>query len=149
MKAKNKKTGKETNPPEEGVLREVASVYHAEAPMVRTQIYLSRVEHEFIQAEASRQGQPMAAVIRAYIDEKMSVPDEVWDDNPLLRAPVPDESWKGRDDGAANHDHYIYGAPKKWTRHKGELVETPPLPEDYYTNPRSRQEYDEKVNRRK
>src|ERR1700722_10975347 len=113
-------------------LKEAALAYTVgEQPMVRTQIYLSRPEHDFIQQEASRQGQPMAAVIRAFIDEKMEVPDEVWTDNPLLRAPVPDRTWDGREDGAINHDHYIYGTPKKWMQRKGKWVETPPLPDDY------------------
>ena len=36
------------------------------------------------------------------------------------------------EDGAINHDHYIYGCPKKWMKRKGQWVETPPLPDDYY-----------------
>jgi hypothetical protein len=115
--------------------------------MVRTQIYLSRTEHNFIQHEAARRGQPMAAVIRAFIDEKMEVPDEVWTENSLLQAPAADPKWQGPEDGAINHDHYIYGTPKKWMRRKGEWVETPPLPEDYYTNPARRRAYDKEVNR--
>ena len=87
----------------------------------------------------------MAAVIRAFIDEKMAVPDDVWTDNPLLRPPTPDRSWTGREDGALNHDHYIYGTPKKWMRRKGKWVETPPVPDDYYSNPHSRRAYDDEV----
>ena len=41
------------------------------APMVRTQIYLNREEYDFVQAEARRRNEPMAAVIRNFIDEKM------------------------------------------------------------------------------
>lgn len=119
-----------------------------EEPMVRTQIYLSRREHEFIENEAARRDEPMAAVIRSYIDEKMEVPSDVWSDNPLLRAPVPDPSWTGSEDGALNHDHYISGAPKQWMQRKGKWVETPPLPDDYYTNAESRRAYDDEVNRR-
>ncbi len=131
------------------MLKEAALAYEVdEQPMVRTQIYLSKPEHDFIQHEAARQGQPMAAVIRAFIDEKMEVPDEVWTNNPLLRPPVPDPAWTGRDDGAINHDHYIYGCPKKWMQRKGQWVETPPLPDDYYSNPQSRRAYDDEVNRR-
>jgi hypothetical protein len=147
MKTKNKGKRRKTEEPE--MLKEAALAYEVdEPPMVRTQIYLSKPEHEFIQQEAARQGQPMAAVIRMFIDEKMEVPDEVWTDNPLLRPPEPDPAWNGRDDGALNHDHYIYGSPKKWMQRKGKWVETPPLPEDYYTNPQSRRAYDNEVNRR-
>src|SRR5580692_1847566 len=106
------------------MLKEAALAYEVdEQPMIRTQIYLSKPEHEFIQHEAARQGEPMAAVIRAFIDEKMEVPDEVWTNNPLLRPPVRDNSWTGHDDGAINHDHYISGGPKKWMQRNGQWVE--------------------------
>src|SRR5580704_13143238 len=109
---KYKRDAKLKNGPKAGepeMLKEAALAYEVdEQPMVRTQIYLSKPEHDFIQHEAARLGQPMAAVIRAFIDEKMEVPDEVWTNNPLLRPPAPDPALIGRDDGAINHDHYIY-----------------------------------------
>ena len=146
LKAGPRLTGN-TGEPE--MLKEAALAYEVdEQPMVRTQIYLSKPEHAFIQHEAARQGQPMAAVIRAFIDEKMEVPDEVWNNNPLLSPPAPDPAWTGRDDGAINHDHYIYGGPKKWMQRNGRWVETPPLPDDYYSNTQSRRAYDDEVNRR-
>ncbi len=115
--------------------------------MIRTQIYLSRPEYDFVQAESRRRDEPMASVIRSWIDEQMQAREEAWVDNPLLRPPVPDPSWEGHQDGAINHDHYIYGTPKKWMKRKGKWVETPPLPDDYYTNPTSRKAYDKLVNR--
>jgi hypothetical protein len=123
-------------------LKEAAPAYEMdEAPMLRTQIYLSKPEHEFIQTEAARQGQPMAAVIRAFIDEKMDIPDSAWTNNPLLSPPA-DPGFVGPEDGAINHDHYIYGSPRKWIKRRGQWVEAPPLPEDYYTNPASAAAYD-------
>ena len=63
---------------EPDLLKEAAAACVAdEPPMLRTQIYLSKPEHEFVQTEAARQGQPMAAVIRALIDEKMDIPERV------------------------------------------------------------------------
>ena len=115
--------------------------------MVRTQIYLSRREHAFVQTEAARRGEPMAAIIRTFIDEKMEVPEDAWTKNPLLDPPVEDAAWKGREDGARNHDHYVYGAPKQWTKRKGKWAPAPPLPEDYYSNPESRRAYDQEVDR--
>ena len=50
--------------------------------MVRTQIYLTRTEHGFIEAEAARRGETMAAVIRGCIDDKMRVPDTAWQPTP-------------------------------------------------------------------
>ena len=113
-------------------------------PMVRTQIYLSQAEHEFIQTEATRRNQPMAAVIRSFIDEKMTLPDDVWENNPLL-APPADPDFKGPEDGAINHDHYLYGGPKKWMKRKGKWVEAPPLPDDYYTDAASAAAYDRRL----
>ncbi len=49
----------------------------------------------------------------------------------MLRPPVMIRLGRA-EDGAINHDHYIYGAPKKWMKRKGQWVEAPPLPEDYY-----------------
>ncbi len=116
------------------------------SPMIRTQIYLSRQEHQFVQAEASRLGTPMAAVIRDYIDEKMELPDDVWMNNPLLDQPA-DPNFMGPEDGAINHDHYLYGGPKKWIKQKGEWVEAPPLPDDYFENPASAKAYDEMISK--
>ena len=65
---------------------------------------------------------------------------------PPALASVPDDpNWKGHEDGAINHDHYIYGGPRKWIKRKGQWVEAPPLPEDYYTNPKSAAKYDRMV----
>ncbi len=118
-------------------------------PMVRTQIYLSRGEYDFLQAEAALRGEPMAALIRSFVDEKMSIPEEVWENNPLLAPPVRDPDWEGHEDGAINHDHYIYGCPKKWVKKNGKWVEAPPLPEDYYTNDASHRAYDKSIEQMK
>jgi hypothetical protein len=134
---------------EPDLLNEAAAACVAdELPMLRTQIYLSKPEHEFIQTEAARQGQPMAAVIRALIDEKMDIPESAWTNNPLL-APPADPGFVGPEDGAINHDHYIYGGPRKWLKRKGQWVEAPPLPEDYYTNPASAAAYDRMAEEKK
>jgi hypothetical protein len=124
------------------MLKDAALAYEVdEAPMVRTQIYLSKPEHEFVQNEADRLGRPMAAVIRAFIDEKMEIPDSAWTNNPLL-APPADASFTGPEDGVINLDHYVYGGPKKWMKRKGQWVESPTLPDDYHTNPESAAAYD-------
>jgi hypothetical protein len=71
----------------------------------------------------------------------MDVPDSAWINNPLL-ALAADPDFVGPEDGAINHDHYIYGGPRKWMKRRGQWVEAPPLPEDYYTNPASAAAYD-------
>jgi hypothetical protein len=114
----------------------------SDEPMVRTQIYLSRQEHNFVAAEARRRDQPMAAVIRSFIDEKMEIPEDAWTNNPMLRPFPPDPESKSPPDAAINHDHYLYGAPKSWIKQNGKWIETPPLPDDYFDNPASANAYD-------
>lgn len=97
--------------------------------MVRTQIYLRKSEHEYCQAEAKRRDEPMAAVIRSFIDEKMEIPQEAWTNNPMLRPTPDDPTFEGHEDDSINHDHYIYGGPKKWIKVDGEWVEAPPVKE--------------------
>ncbi len=120
-----------------------------EEAMVRTQIYLSKAELEFVQREAARRGLPMAAVIRRYIDEKMEAPDNAWSQNPMLAPSVEDPAWEGHEDGAINHDHYIYGSPKKFVKDRGQWVAAPELPEDYYDNPARGAASDAKMKRGK
>jgi hypothetical protein len=121
-----------------------AAVAHEveEAPMIRTQIYLNKSEHDFVRREASRRDEPMAAVIRDFIDEKMEIPEDAWTNNPMLEPAPHDPEWKGHEDGGINHDHYIYGCPKKWIKVKGKYIEAPPLPDDYYENRANGDAYD-------
>ena len=118
------------------------------AAMVRTQIYLSRAEYDFLQGQSRRRAESMAAIIRSLIDDKMQVPEDVWENNSLL-APPADPKFIGPEDGVLNHDHYVSGAPKKWAKRNGKWVERPPLPEDYYTNPKSAAAYDRSMERGK
>jgi hypothetical protein len=111
-------------------------------PMVRTQIYLNQNEYDFVQAEAKRRNEPMAAVIREFIDEKMEIPEDAWTNNPMLRTTPHDPDWESPPDAAINHDHYLYGGPKSWVKQNGKWVEAPPLPEDYFDNPASAKAYD-------
>jgi hypothetical protein len=128
VKAKKNKSAQENAPLE---LKDAVAPFRVPAienpPMVRTQIYLSRAEYDFLNAEARRRDQPMAAVLRSIIDEKMRVPDEVWENNPLLQPPIDDPDYQPRGDGVVNHDHYVYGGEKKYKKLKGKWVLQPPL----------------------
>lgn len=90
--------------------------------MVRTQIYLTRTEHGFIEAEAARRGETMAAVIRGCIDDKMRVPDTAWAANPMLEPTPPEAGLELPEDAAINHDHYLYGTAKKYLKKRGKWV---------------------------
>ena len=134
MYKKNMKTGKKPKPviyPEpksEPMILNDHALVEPEA-MVRTQVYLTRREHEFLQSEADRRGEPMAAFLREIIDQRMSVPEGAWQSNPMLE-PTPDvEGWTGDEDGALNHDYYAYGGTRKYEKEKGEWVLQPPATE--------------------
>ena len=90
--------------------------------MVRTQIYLTRTEHGFIEAEAARRGETMAAVIRGCIDDKMRVPDTAWAANPMLEPTPSDAGLELPEDAAINHDHYLYGTATKYLKKRGKWV---------------------------
>lgn len=124
-------------------LKEAAVAYEVEeAPMIRTQIYLNKHEYDFVQREASRRDEPMAAVIRNFIDEKMNLPDEAWTNNPMFKPWPADPDNDSPEDAAINRHHYHTGAPKSWIKQDGKWIEAPPLPEDYFDNPASAKAYD-------
>jgi hypothetical protein len=97
--------------------------------MVRTQIYLTRAEHLFLQSEAERRKEPMAAIIRGFIDEKMRIPDSDWAANPLLEPTPEDPTWEGHADGSINHAHYAYGSARKYEKKRGKWTLQPPITE--------------------
>ena len=98
--------------------------------MVRTQIYLSRSEYDFVQAESTQRGEPMAAVIRSFIDEKMQLPEDAWTNNPMLQPTPVDPDFKTPCDAAINHldfailelrDMKMQPALERALRHRGLL----------------------------
>jgi hypothetical protein len=117
--------------PEAVALKEATPLYGVppETAMVRTQIYLTRAEHEFVQSEAARRGVPMSRVIRNIIDEKMTIPEDAWTNNSILEPTVVDPDYEGHEDSSLNHDHYAYGAPKKYGKRDGKWVLLPELDE--------------------
>jgi hypothetical protein len=93
----------------------------AEKSMLRTQVYLTQAEHQFLRREAFRRGEPMSAYLRRIIDEKMAIPADAWTNNPMLE-PTPDDAIEGPEDGALNHDYYAYGGSKKYKKVRGQWV---------------------------
>ena len=117
MKAKRPFTYKPRNEAAPRV-QEIADIGSAGSepsqPMVRTQIYLSARQQEFLQRQAQREGETMAGMIRRFIDQKMEVPADAWSVNSLLDLPPEDPAAAHLpEDGSANLDHYVYGTPKR------------------------------------
>ncbi|MEQ2008481.1 MAG: hypothetical protein ABMA26_17005 [Limisphaerales bacterium] len=104
------------------VLNDALALPAGPPAMVRTQIYLSRVEYDFVQAQATQRNEPMAAVIRAFIDEKMQLPSDAWTSNPMLEPTPHDPALNLPEDAAINHDHYLYGTAKKYVKARGQWV---------------------------
>ncbi|HEY4690194.1 MAG TPA: ribbon-helix-helix domain-containing protein [Anaerolineae bacterium] len=87
--------------------------------MVRTQVYLPRKIHEQLQARAEKQGLTLAVQIREaladYIERVESEADDgiLHADDPIFQLIGSVSSKEG--DLSINHDHYLYGWPKRET----------------------------------
>src|SRR5688572_11561298 len=81
-------------------LKDALVIPPPEPELLRTQVYLTREEHQFLQTEANRLDTSMASVLRDIIDERMRVPEKGWNSNPLLAEPVKDSTFEGHEDGA-------------------------------------------------
>lgn len=117
---------KKKEEPESMILRDLQGTYKSQPSMVRTQVYLTRAQHEFLTREGDKTGAGLAGALRSLIAEKMEIPEDAWTNNPMLEPTVEDPDWKGHEDGAINHDHYVYGGPKKYEKQKGKWVSLPP-----------------------
>jgi hypothetical protein len=86
--------------------------------MVRTQVYLPRKTYEALQARGEAQGLTLAEQIRTALDDYLLRMGLREDDGPILAPDDPIFQMAGMfksgvDDLGYNHDHYLYGAPKK------------------------------------
>jgi hypothetical protein len=85
--------------------------------MVRKQIYIDEDLEQGLKALAARTGEPEAAHVRAalrdYLDTHLQVAPGT---DPLLQIIGLVDDPRGPDDVAEEHDHYLYGAPKRRRR---------------------------------
>ena len=82
--------------------------------MVRTQIYLPEEQYKELIQIARRQDKPMAEIIRTYI--KIGLKREETIDKSgreVMLSLIGIAKGKGPKDLSINHDHYLYGGPKK------------------------------------
>lgn len=78
--------------------------------MRRTQIYLEEDLKAALHALAEQQGRSLAAVVRDAAAEYLARREGAGEIDPLLA--LIGIGHGGPDDGALNHDHYLYGAPR-------------------------------------
>lgn len=78
----------------------------------RTQVYFPKDVYQRIEKKAKKESKSSAAVIREavlrYLEEEREVD---WESDPLFKAVGFIKS--GVTDMSINHDHYLYGMPKK------------------------------------
>lgn len=96
--------------------------------MVRTQVYLPRTVYQKLQERAEREGLTLAVQIRAALEDYLDRVESETDDG-VLRADDPIFQMIGMFDSglgdlSVNHDHYLYGAPKRAPEHTAK--EKPP-----------------------
>ncbi len=82
--------------------------------MVRTQVYLPRNIHRRLQVRADKHGLTLAVQVRAALEDYL----ERVEAEPILRADDPIFQLIGsasskEGDLSINHDHYLYGWPKR------------------------------------
>jgi len=93
--------------------------------MVRTQVYLPQTTHRALVERAEKHGLTMAVQIRAALDEYLQRAQDAEEgvilqpDDPIFKMIGIFDS--GLPDIAVNHDHYLYGTPKR-DRATGEFV---------------------------
>jgi hypothetical protein len=85
--------------------------------MVRKQIYIDEDLDQDLKALAERTGEPEAAHVRAalrgYLEARRPSADAA---DPLLQIIGLVDDAEGPGDVAEEHDHYLYGAPKRRRR---------------------------------
>ena len=84
--------------------------------MVRTQVYLPRHIYRKLRERADKQGLTLAVQVRAALEEYLHRVET--EEPPILRADDPLFQMMGmfsseEGDLSINHDHYLYGAPKR------------------------------------
>ena len=78
--------------------------------MRRTQIYLSKDQHDFLSSRAEKEGVSVAELIRQYVAEKMPK-EKDYENNPLFN--MARKTFRmGRPEGAVDHDEYLYRGRK-------------------------------------
>ena len=77
---------------------------------IRTQIYLTMEEYEYLSQQSEKRQSSIAEVVRQLIEEKMPK-EKDYEDNPLFAIGKKGLSM-GRKEGSVKHDDYLYRGKK-------------------------------------
>jgi len=81
----------------------------------RTQVYFPKELFRRLEKKAKKESKSSAAVIREAVERYLEQEREIdWDNDPIFKLAGIMDSGVG--DLSVNHDHYLYGAPKKVKR---------------------------------
>ncbi len=83
----------------------------------RTQVYFPEDLYNRLKKRAKKEGKSVAAIIREASEEYLKKEEKEidWENDPLLKAIGFCKA--DVDDLSVNHDHYLYGAPKRKAKH--------------------------------
>jgi hypothetical protein len=78
-----------------------------ETDVHRTQIYLTKEQHQYLRQQAEKKRASIAEIVRELINERLPK-DKDYENNPLFSI-GKDGFSMGRHKGSLKHDEYIYG----------------------------------------
>lgn len=82
--------------------------------MIRTQIYIPETIHNKLMRIAEAQGTAMAQLVRTFIEDGLKRTEDVdYSGKTALQNILNIHAQGGPRDLSVNHDHYLYGGPKK------------------------------------
>jgi predicted transcriptional regulator len=82
-------------------------------PMIRTQIYIPETIHTKLQRLAEANRQPMAEVIRQFIEDGLRNTRQDTSGKTTIKNLLQIQATGGPTDLSTNLDHYLYGGPKQ------------------------------------
>lgn len=80
----------------------------------RTQVYFPEKLYRDVKKRAKAESKSLAAVVREAVEKHLEEKEIDWENDPIFKAAGIVKS--GVRDLAVNHDHYLYGSPKKGGR---------------------------------
>lgn len=77
----------------------------------RTQVYFPEKLYREVRKRAKAESKSVAAVVREAVEKHLKEKEIDWENDPIFKAAGIIKS--GVKDLALNHDHYLYGMPRK------------------------------------
>jgi hypothetical protein len=79
--------------------------------LYRTQVLLTPSQHRYLKGRAEREGSSLSALVRGLIETEMESRRQAVQDDPFWE--IVGMVAGGDPDAGIEHDHYIYGTPRK------------------------------------